>query len=147
MKFRCGTNFFLSWTKINKLWWRSINRFQLHKCMLVTWKHTFSVLQHLTQKNSWLRDFKKFFHLQTNFDKDFFIRNVMKAQIFHKILYDLKGHYFFLSWCCPAPPHIITLFKLDFNVKFPLLSLLHFLSDLKSTILCLKSDLIFLYCC
>ena len=35
---------------------------------------------------------------------------------------------------CPPPTHNIILFKLDFNVKFPLLRLLQFLSDLKSTI-------------
>ena len=33
-----------------------------------------------------------------------------------------------------APPHKIILFQLDFNVKFPLLRLLQFLSDFKSTI-------------
>ena len=52
----------------------------------------------------------------------------------------------------PPPPHNIILFKLDFDVKFPLLRLLQFLSDLKSTILNLcehafkglkKSDKIF----
>ena len=32
------------------------------------------------------------------------------------------------------PPHNIILFDLDLNVKFPLLRLLQFLSDLKSTI-------------
>ena len=32
------------------------------------------------------------------------------------------------------PPHNITLFELDFNVKFPLLRLFKLLSDLKSTI-------------
>ena len=32
------------------------------------------------------------------------------------------------------PPQNIILFKLDFNVKFPLLRLKQFLSDLKSTI-------------
>ena len=35
----------------------------------------------------------------------------------------------------PPPPHNIILFELDFNVKFPVLRLLQFLSDLKSTIL------------
>ena len=35
----------------------------------------------------------------------------------------------------PPPPHNIILFELDFIVKFPLLRLLQFLSDLKSTIL------------
>ena len=35
----------------------------------------------------------------------------------------------------PPTLHNITLFKLDFNVKFPLLRLLRFLSDLKSTIM------------
>ena len=34
----------------------------------------------------------------------------------------------------PPTPHNIILFKLDLNVKFPLLRLLQFLSDLKSTI-------------
>ena len=33
----------------------------------------------------------------------------------------------------PPPRHNITLFELDFNVKFPLLRLFQFLSDLKST--------------
>ena len=32
------------------------------------------------------------------------------------------------------PPHNFILFELDFDVKFPLLRLLLFLSDLKSTI-------------
>ena len=32
-------------------------------------------------------------------------------------------------------PHNIILFELDFNAKYSLLRLLHFLSDLKSTIL------------
>ena len=32
------------------------------------------------------------------------------------------------------PPHNFILFELDFNIKFPLLSLLLFLNDLKSTI-------------
>ena len=32
----------------------------------------------------------------------------------------------------PPPTHNFNLFELDFNVKFPLLRLLHFLSDLKS---------------
>ena len=36
-------------------------------------------------------------------------------------------------------PHNIILLELDFNVKFPLLRLLQFLSDLKSTIFCLIS--------
>ena len=31
----------------------------------------------------------------------------------------------------PPPKHKIILFELDFNVKFPLLALLQFLSDLK----------------
>ena len=35
-----------------------------------------------------------------------------------------------------APPHNFILFKLDFDVKCPLLRLIQFLSDLKSTILC-----------
>ena len=35
----------------------------------------------------------------------------------------------------PQPPHNIILFELDFDVKFPLLRLFLFLSDLKSTIL------------
>ena len=34
----------------------------------------------------------------------------------------------------PPPPHNCFLFEFDFDVKFPLLRLLHFLSDLKSTI-------------
>ena len=34
----------------------------------------------------------------------------------------------------PPPPLNIILFELDFNVTFPLLRLLQFLSDLKSTI-------------
>ena len=38
----------------------------------------------------------------------------------------------------PPPPHNIILFELDFNVKFPLLRILQFLSDLKS-IFCFKS--------
>ena len=33
-------------------------------------------------------------------------------------------------------PHNIILFELDFDVKFPLLRLLQFLSDFKSTIIC-----------
>ena len=33
-----------------------------------------------------------------------------------------------------AAPHNFILIELDFNVKFPFLHLLHFLSDLKSTI-------------
>ena len=33
-----------------------------------------------------------------------------------------------------APPHHFILFQLDFDVKFPLLRLFLFLSDLKSTI-------------
>ena len=36
----------------------------------------------------------------------------------------------------PPPQHKFILFELDFNVKFPLLRLLQYLSDLKSTILC-----------
>ena len=33
----------------------------------------------------------------------------------------------------PLPnPHSIILFEFDFNIKFPLLRLLHYLSDLKS---------------
>ena len=43
-----------------------------------------------------------------------------------------------LRWnLCPPPPHNFILFELDFNMKFVLLRLLHFLSDLKSTILCI----------
>ena len=37
----------------------------------------------------------------------------------------------------PPPPHNIILLELDFDVKFPLLGLLLFLSDLKSTIVCI----------
>ena len=37
----------------------------------------------------------------------------------------------------PPPQHNIILFELNFDVKFPLLRLLIFLSDLKSTILSL----------
>ena len=37
----------------------------------------------------------------------------------------------------PPPPPNFTLFQLDFDVKFPLLRLLLFLIDLKSTIFCL----------
>jgi hypothetical protein len=37
----------------------------------------------------------------------------------------------------PTPQHRFVLFELDFDVKFPLLRLLIFLSDLKSTILSL----------
>jgi hypothetical protein len=33
----------------------------------------------------------------------------------------------------PPPPHNFILFELDFDLKFPLLRLLVFLSDLKST--------------
>ena len=40
------------------------------------------------------------------------------------------------------PPPNIILFELDFNVKFPLLRLLQFLSDLKSTIV-IKCDILF----
>ena len=36
--------------------------------------------------------------------------------------------------CFPPPPYNFILFKLDFDVKFPLLRLLLFLSDLKTTI-------------
>ena len=36
----------------------------------------------------------------------------------------------------PPTPLNIILFEIDFNVKFPLLILLQFLSDLKSTNLC-----------
>ena len=39
----------------------------------------------------------------------------------------------------PPPPHNVILFELDFHVKFPLLRLLKFLSDLKSTILGIDS--------
>ena len=39
----------------------------------------------------------------------------------------------------PPPPPKFFLFELDFDVKFPLLHLLLFLSDLKSTIVCQKS--------
>ena len=39
------------------------------------------------------------------------------------------------------PPHNIILFELDFSVKFPLLRLLQFLSDLKSTIPVCMNDL------
>ena len=35
----------------------------------------------------------------------------------------------------PPPPYNIILFELDFNVKFPLLRLLQFLSDSKNTFL------------
>ena len=35
-------------------------------------------------------------------------------------------------------PHNIILFELDFDLKFPLLHLLQFLSDLKSTVLVIK---------
>ena len=34
----------------------------------------------------------------------------------------------------PGPPHNFILFELDFDIKFPLLRLLLFLSDLKSNI-------------
>ena len=40
--------------------------------------------------------------------------------------------------CCPTPPHNIILFELDSDVKFPLLRLIQFLSDLKGTILRIK---------
>jgi hypothetical protein len=40
----------------------------------------------------------------------------------------------------PTPPHNIILFELDFDVKFPLLGLLLFLSDLKSTIVYIALD-------
>ena len=40
----------------------------------------------------------------------------------------------------PQPPHNNILFELDFSVKFPLLSLLQFLSDFKNTIICLIQD-------
>ena len=43
----------------------------------------------------------------------------------------------YLKQDCVAP-HNIILFELDYNVKFPLLRLLQFLSDLKSTIIELK---------
>ena len=36
---------------------------------------------------------------------------------------------------CPPPPHNFILFQLDFDVKFPLLRFLLFLTDLKSTII------------
>ena len=35
----------------------------------------------------------------------------------------------------PPPPHNIVLFELDLKIKFPLLRLLKFLSDLKKTVL------------
>ena len=38
------------------------------------------------------------------------------------------------KYCCPPPPHNIILFELDFEIKFPLLYPLKFLSDLKGTI-------------
>ena len=44
-----------------------------------------------------------------------------------------------------APQHNIILFRLDFNIKFPLLRLLQFLSDLKSTIKPSISPLKFMY--
>ena len=37
----------------------------------------------------------------------------------------------------PPPPHSTILFELDFNIKFPLLHLLKFPSDLKRTIVVL----------
>ena len=40
----------------------------------------------------------------------------------------------------PPPPQKIILFELDFKIKFPLLRLLKFLSDLKSTIFVFKSS-------
>ena len=42
-------------------------------------------------------------------------------------------------YCCP-PPNFI-LFQVDFDVKFPLLRLLLFLIDLKSTIFLLQNTL------
>ena len=39
----------------------------------------------------------------------------------------------------PPPPHNFILFQLDFDVKFPLLRLLLFVSDLKSTIYGIES--------
>ena len=45
----------------------------------------------------------------------------------------------------PPPPHNIILFELDFNVKFPLLRLLQFLSDLKSTINMKRNELFSMY--
>ena len=41
----------------------------------------------------------------------------------------------------PLAQHNIILFELDFDVKFPLLGLLQFLSDSKSTILCVVNIL------
>ena len=41
----------------------------------------------------------------------------------------------------PPPPHNIILFKLDFDVKFPLLRLFQFESDLKSTIFIYRNKL------
>ena len=39
----------------------------------------------------------------------------------------------------PPLPNNFILFELDFDIKFPLLHLLLFLSDLKSTIFCIKN--------
>ena len=50
-----------------------------------------------------------------------------------------------LKQFCPQTPHNIILFELDFNVKFPVLRLLQFLSDSKSIIL-RKTNILFLYC-
>ena len=42
----------------------------------------------------------------------------------------------------PPPSHNFILFKLDFDIKFPLLRLLLFLSDLKSTtVTCIKVEI------
>ena len=56
----------------------------------------------------------------------FFPRQILKRFTFRVKLSD--------SIFCPPPQHNIILFELDFDVKFPLLRLLQFLIDLKSTI-------------
>ena len=55
-----------------------------------------------------------------------------------------KKKYYYVEKCCPPTPHNFILFELDFNVNFPLLRLLHFLSDLKSTILSIPFSPIFI---
>ena len=43
------------------------------------------------------------------------------------------------------PPHNIVLLQFDFNIKFPLLRLLQYLSDLKSTNLFMNSKIQFMF--
>ena len=60
------------------------------------------------------------------------LRNCKEKNVIIKLKFYLKQDK------VASPPHNIILFTLDQNVKFPLVRLLQFLSDLKSTIIMLN---------